>query len=142
MHAELVRITQYEVDIKIVSGERMHVLQWRRRLTHDEVLLDGKTQATSYGLWGREKVYGLMFGRDIEGNGGKQAMLMIDPRNADQWFASSRQLAGVRLENVDGPLVAWGSLDPQTLAKPDTFANWMKKSMGMDWSDQNSQRPN
>ena len=142
MHAELVRVTQYEVDIKIVSGDRMHVLQWRRRLLHDEVLLDGKTQATSYGLFGREKVYGLVFGRDLEGNGGKQAMLMIDPRNSDQWLGASYTLAGVRLENVDGPLMAWGTLDPRTLEKPATFADWMKKSIGMEWGDRPGQRPN
>ena len=41
MHAELVRVALHEVDIKIVAGERMHVLQWRRNLLWDEVLLDG-----------------------------------------------------------------------------------------------------
>ena len=42
MHAELVRVALHEVDIKIVSEDRMHVLQWRRNLLWDEVLLDGK----------------------------------------------------------------------------------------------------
>ena len=70
MHAEIVRMTNMEVDLKIVQDDNMHVLQWRRRLLHDEVLLDGKTQATSYGLFGREKVFGLVFGRDENGNGG------------------------------------------------------------------------
>ncbi len=133
--AELVRVTQFQVDIKIVSGEAMHVLQWRRRLLLDEVLLDGVTQQTSYGLWGREKVYGLVFGKDVEGNGGKQVMLLVDPRNSDEWFGTSRKLAGIRLETHDGPLVTYGSLDPKTLQKPDTFSDWMKKTMGMEWGD-------
>lgn len=135
LSAEIVRVTQFQVDIKIVSGESMHVLQWRRRLLLDEVLLDGVTQQTSYGLWGREKVYGLVFGKDREGRGGQQVMLLVDPRNSDKWFGSSRKLAGVRLERHDGPLVTYGSLDPKTLQKPDTFANWMKKSIGMEWGD-------
>ena len=59
MHAEIVRLSLHHVDIKIVKDEQMHVLQWRRNLLWDEVLLDGKRQASSHGLFGREKVYGL-----------------------------------------------------------------------------------
>ncbi len=58
MHAELVRVALHEVDIKIVSGARMHVLQWRRNLLWDEVLLDGKRQASSHGLFNRERCTG------------------------------------------------------------------------------------
>lgn len=135
MHAEIVRMTNMEVDLKIVQDDNMHVLQWRRRLLHDEVLLDGKTQATSYGLFGREKVFGLIFGRDENGKGGTRVMLILDPRNSDQWTFANNQLGGVRLETADGPLVAFGTLDPKTLEKPATFADWMKKSIGMDWGD-------
>lgn len=136
MRAEIVRLTTSEIDIKIVSGEEMRVLQWRRHLLHDEVLLDGKSQATSYGLFKREKVYGLVFGRDNEGNGGTRVMLIVDSRNADQWSGMSDKPSGVRLETAEGPLLAYGSLDPKTLEKPATFADWMKKTMGMEWGDQ------
>jgi len=133
MQAEIVRISTRQVDIKVILEDRMHVLQWRRHLTHDEVLLDGKTQATSYGLWGREKVYGLIFGKDPDGENGERVMLLIDPANADSWLGMDTKLAGVRLEQKSGPLIAYGTLDPQSLAKPATFEDWMKKTIGMEW---------
>ncbi|MEO0981495.1 MAG: hypothetical protein AAFX03_02455 [Pseudomonadota bacterium] len=133
MRAELVRFTLHEVDIKIVTGERMHVLQWRRRFLHDEVLLDGKVQATSYGVTGREKVYGLVFGRDADGTGGEQVMLAIDPRSATDWTNGDSFVKGVRLETAEGPLIAHGTLDPKTHEKPATFSDWMRKHMGMEW---------
>ena len=133
MRADIVRLGLHQVDIKIVSGERMHVLSWRRNLLWDEVLLDGKRQAHSSGLWGREKVYGLVFGRDADGNGGERVMLLLDPRNADRWGGMSESLAGVRLETATGPLLAHGTLDPKSLEKPATFAAWMKKQIGMEW---------
>jgi hypothetical protein len=143
MRAELVRVGLHEVDIKIVAGDRMHVLQWRRNLLWDEVLLDGKRQASSHGLWGREKVYGLVFGRDSDGRGGHQIMLILDPGYGNYDYSHNGQrLKGVRLENVDGPLLSYGSLDPKALEKPATFADWMKKSMGMDWGTDHTRRPN
>ena len=143
MHAELVRVALHEVDIKIVSGERMHVLQWRRNLLWDEVLLDGKRQASSHGLWGREKVYGLVFGRDLEGRGGEQVMLILDPGYGSYDYSNNGQrLKGVRLEGKEGTLLSYGSLDPKALQKPATFADWMKKSMGMEWGEEERRRPN
>ena len=136
MRAELVRLGLHDIDIKIVNGEKMHVLQWRRNLLWDEVLLDGTVQARSFGLWGREKVYGLVFGRDLEGKGGQRTMLIVDPAT-NSWNWSRNELSGVRLEMADGPLVAFGTLDPKTLEKPSTFSDWMKKSMGMDWGNSN-----
>ena len=133
MHAELVRLSLHEVDIKITKGERMHVLQWRRNLLWDEVLLDGKRQAHSGGFFGREKVYGLVFGADKEGKGGDQVMLIVDPNTEYGNWGGSQRISGVRLEAKDGPVVAYGTLDPQSLEKPSTFADWMKKSMGMEW---------
>ena len=136
MHAEIVRLSTSEVDLKVILESRMHVLQWRRRFWYDEVLLDGKTQATSYGLWGREKVYGLVFGRDIETEeAGIRVMLIVDPANADRWTAMDHRMAGVRLETATGPLLAYGSLDPNELKKPSTFSDWMKKTMGMEWGE-------
>ncbi|MEL7481424.1 MAG: hypothetical protein AAGJ29_07670 [Pseudomonadota bacterium] len=132
MHAELVRLTGSDVDIKIVNGDQMHVLQWRRRFFSDEVLLDGKSQAASTGIWGREKVYGLVFGRDKEGEGGERVMLIVDPRIKNDWSGHG-YILGVRLERADGPLLAHGSLDPKSMEKPETFTDWMKKSMGMQW---------
>ncbi len=132
MHAEIVRISLRQVDIKIIKGDQMHVLQWRRTLFWDEVLLDGKRQAHSSGLWGREKVYGLVFGRDLDGKGGEKVMLMIDPKK-NEWNWTNEQLRGIRLEGRDGAIVAFGTLDPKSLEKPDTFADWMKKAIGMNW---------
>ncbi len=132
MHAEIVRISLRQVDIKIVKDDQMHVLQWRRNLFHDEVLLDGKRQAHSSGLWGREKIYGLVFGRDFEGKGGEKVMLMIDPRK-NKWNLANEQLRGIRLEGRDGAIVAYGTLDPKSLEKPGTFADWMKNTIGMNW---------
>ncbi|MFN4185678.1 MAG: hypothetical protein ACK4M6_12910 [Hyphomonas sp.] len=142
MHAELVRVALHEVDIKIVSGERMHVLQWRRNLLWDEVLLDGKRQAASHGLWGREKVYGLVFGRDLEGRGGEQVMLILDPAQSYDFSHAGERIRGVRLEGKDGALASYGTLDTNALKKPATFSDWMKKSMGMDWGDETGRRPN
>jgi hypothetical protein len=143
MHAELVRVSLHEVDIKIVADDRMHVLQWRRNLLWDEVLLDGKRKASSHGLWGREKVYGLIFGRDEDGKGGHQVMLILDPGyGAYDYSNNGQRLKGVRLESVEGALVAYGSLDPKALEKPATFADWMKKSMGMEWGNDHGRRPN
>ena len=133
MRAEIVRLGLHQVDIKIVSGDRMHVLCWRRNLFWDEVLLDGKRQAHSSGLWGREKVYGLVFGRDEDGKGGERVMLLLDPRGKDQWTSAHQTLSGVRLETAGGPLLAYGTLDPKSLEKPATFSAWMKKQMGMEW---------
>ena len=134
MHAEIVRLSLHHVDIKIVSDERMHVLQWRRNLLWDEVLLDGKRQAASHGLWGRENVYGLVFGRDLDGSGGEQVMFLIDPGlGSSSWSSGEQRVKGVRLEGRDGPLVSYGTLDPKSLEKPATFSDWMKKSMGMNW---------
>ena len=133
MQAEIVRLTGSEVDVKIVNGERMHVLQWRKRFFYDEVLLDGERQATSYGLWGREKVYGLVFGRDETGEGGTRIMMIVDPRWDGNWFAQHYNISGLRLETRDGPLVAYGSLDPKSLEKPTNFTDWVKKNIGIDW---------
>ncbi|MEO1787226.1 MAG: hypothetical protein AAFR41_09410 [Pseudomonadota bacterium] len=130
MHADIVRLTRSEIDIKILINGQMHVLQWRRTLFWDAVLLNGKRQAHSSGLWGREKVYGLVFGRAPDGSGGEQVMFIIDPREND-W--SDERVGGVRLETKDGPLLAYGTLDPKSLEKPATFSDWMKKQMGMEW---------
>lgn len=133
LKAELVRVTSSEVDIKVINGPDMHVLQWRRRLFWDEVLVNGQRAAHSTGLMGREKVYGLVFGRNEEGEGGMRVMLIVDPRNSDQWTGMGERISGVRLETADGPLIAYGSLDPRELEKPSTFSEWMKKQMGMQW---------
>ncbi|KCZ55882.1 hypothetical protein HY29_09765 [Hyphomonas beringensis] len=142
LRAEIVRLSMHHVDIKIIMEDRMHVLQWRRNLLWDEVLLDGKRQASSHGLWGREKVYGLVFGRDEEGRGGEQVMLLLDTGAHNDWSLGDTHVRGVRLEARDGPLVSYGSLDPKALEKPATFADWMKKTMGMEWGGQSDSRPN
>lgn len=142
MHAELVRIALHEVDIKIVADGRMHVLQWRRNLLWDEVLLDGQRQASSQGLFGREKVYGLVFGRDEDGRSGQQVMLILDPAQSYNVAHAGERIRGVRLEGAEGALVSYGTLDAKALQKPATFADWMKKSIGMDWGTDTDRRPN
>ena len=141
MRAELVRASLHQVDIKIVTDdEEMHVLQWRRNLLWDEVLLDGKRQGHSGGF-AREKVYGLVFDKQPDGTGGRKVMLLLDPSTSyGNWGGSQQQIAGVRLETAEGPIVAFGTLDPKNLEKPATFSDWMKKTMGMDWGE--SGRPN
>ena len=70
-------------------------------------------------------------------------MLILDPGyGAYDYSNNGQRLKGVRLESVDGALVAYGSLDPKALEKPATFADWMKKSMGMDWGNDHGRRPN
>ncbi len=134
MQAEIVRLTANEVDIKVLNGAKMHILQWRRRFFYDEVLLDGRSQAVSRGFTGRENVYGLVFGRDDEGRGGDQIMFIIDPiADAAHWFSSHQKLSGIRLEMAKGPILAYGSLDPKSLEKPTNFSDWMKKTLGMEW---------
>ncbi|MEP1144634.1 MAG: hypothetical protein ABJH52_13015 [Henriciella sp.] len=135
MHAEIVRLGLHQVDIKIVDDENMQVLQWRRNLLWDEVLLNGKRQAHSSGFFGREKVYGLVFGADESGQGGTQVMLLLDPSMEYGNWGNGERLSGVRLEAKDGPIVSYGSLDPQALQKPATFSDWMKKTMGMEWGN-------
>ena len=136
MHAEIVRLGLHQVDIKIVNQDAMHVLQWRRNLLWDEVLLDGKRQAHSSGFVGREKVYGLVFDADADGQGGTQVMLLLDPSTEYcNWGHSGQRISGIRLESKDGPIVSYGTLDPQALQKPATFADWMKKTMGMEWGN-------
>jgi len=143
MRAELVRVSLHEVDIKSVADQRMPALQWRRNLLWDEVLLDGKPQASGHGLFNREKVYGLVFDRGEDGKGAHQVMLILDPGyGACDYSNNGQRLKGVRLESVDGALVAYGSLDPKLPEKPATFADWMKKSIGMDWGNEHGRRPN
>ncbi|MEM6652146.1 MAG: hypothetical protein AAF582_06060 [Pseudomonadota bacterium] len=133
MRAEIVRLGLHHIDIKIVDGEQMHILQWRRNLFWDEVLLNGNRKAHSAGMFGREKVYGLVFGANEAGQGGTQLMLLLDPTTQYNNWTLRQRLSGVRLESKDGPIVSYGSLDPQALQKPATFADWMKQTMGMEW---------
>ena len=68
-------------------------------------------------------------------------MLLLDPSTHADWTEGTQRVKGVRLEGRDGPLVAYGTLDPKTLEKPATFADWMKKNMGMEWGDSAESRP-
>lgn len=137
MQASIIRLAHWKVDIKIVTADNMHVLQWRRHMTHDEVLLDGKTQQTSMGLWGRETIYGLVFGRNEEGQGGKKVMFVIDPvasmSDSSYWIDWASVPRGVRLEASDGLLLAHGSLDERAYDRPADFSDWLRKTMGMKW---------
>lgn len=136
MQASIVRLAHWKVDIKIVTDDSMHVLQWRRRMTHDEVLLDGKSQQISYGLFGRETIYGLVFGKDKEGKGGEQLMFAVDAHPNHNWTGDGSLYAaprGLRLETRSGPILAYGSMDERAYDKPGDFSEWLKKTMGMQW---------
>lgn len=136
MKASIVRLAQWKVDIKIVTDDAMHVLQWRRRLTHDEVLLDGKSQQISYGLFNRETIYGLVFGKDEEGRGGEQLMFAVDARADQNWMGDGARYAaprGLRLETREGPVLSYGTMDERAYDKPADFQEWLKKTMGMQW---------
>jgi hypothetical protein len=131
--AEVLRLTTSAIDIKLRVDDRMHVLQWRRRLLSDEVLVDGRRQHQTAGLWGREKVFGLVFGADPKSpEAGERMIFTVDPNESD-WTGMTDRAAGVRLDTVEGPLVAFGSLDPKELEKPSTFTDLMRKSLGMQW---------
>jgi len=133
MQAEIVRLALHQVDIKLMDAGKMQVLSWRRNMLWDEVLLNGARKAHSSGFT-REKLYGLEYGRAEDGTGGERLMLIIDPKSGNyNWSDGSQTVRGVRLENSDGPLVAFGSLDPRNYEKPATFSEWMKKTMGMEW---------
>lgn len=75
--------------------------------------------------------------------GGEQVMLILDPGYGTYDNSHNGQrIRGVRLEGVEGTLVSYGSLDAKALEKPATFADWMKKSMGMQWGNDSPRRPN
>ena len=137
MEAKLVRVASWKIDIKIISGDNMHVLQWRRHFAKDEVLLDGKVQQISRGLWGRETIYGLVFGRDEDGNGGQKVMLIVDATadssNPAYWLEGASVPSGVRVETSVRTLLSYGSMDERAYDRPADFAEWAKKHMGLKW---------
>ena len=135
LRAEIVRVTHNAADIKIIDGDDMHVMSWRRTLFWDEVLVDGVRQQASRGLWGRETVYGLVFGRDEEGQGGHRVMLTLDPQIHYDWSGENPNgnIRGVRLDAAEGAIAAFGSLDPKNNLKPASWNDWAKKMMGVDF---------
>ena len=48
------------------------------------------------------------------------------------WNGHTR-LSGVRLESGEGVLLSYGTLDPRAYEKPASFAEWIKKSMGIQY---------
>ena len=136
-HADIIRIGEGAIDIKVTTEKDMHVLQWRRHMLFDEILLDGKRQQISKGLFNRENIYGLVFGRDDDGNGGQRVIFTIDGRHdwsdyATLGFSIAR---GIRLEASDRVILAYGSLDPQQFERPQTFLDATRKALGMHWGN-------
>jgi hypothetical protein len=131
--AELVRADVRNVDIKLVIDGKMHLLAWRRRALEDEVLVNGVRQQRSGGMWGRETVYGLVFGRNEYGEGGERLMLSIDPREDYSDWSGHPRLRGVRLESAEGLLLSFGSLDPVKYRRPASFGEWLKQSLGIQF---------
>ena len=133
--ADIIRIGEGVIDIKVTTEKDMHVLQWRRHMLFDEILLDGKRQQVSKGLFSRENIYGLVFGRDDDGNGGQRVIFTIDGRHdwtSLDWTGYSVP-RGVRLETADDVVMAYGSLDPQEYERPEKFSDAVRKAMGMRW---------
>jgi hypothetical protein len=133
--AELVRVEAKKVDVKLLINGEMHLLAWRRLAFRDEVTVNGVQQAQSSGLGGRETVYGLVFGKSREGEGGVRVLFTIDPKpdwTSMNWNGEMR-LSGVRLEAGEGVLLAYGTLDPRSFQKPTSLGEWIKKSMGISY---------
>jgi hypothetical protein len=130
--AELVRIETKKIDVKLLINGEMHLLAWRRTAFYDEVLVNGVRQHESRGF-SRETLYGLIFGKNREGEGGVRVLFTIDPRvdwSHMGWNGDTRP-RGVRLESGEGVLLSYGNLDPRSFEKPASFAEWFKKSMGI-----------
>ena len=132
IEADLVRLTTRAIDIKLVIDGGMHILQWRRRFLRDEVLVDGRRQHETIGLFGKEKMFGLVFGADEERQGGERMLFTVDPQYGD-WSGMTERAAGVRLEGAHGVLIAQGTLDPKNYEKPKNFNEFVRKNFGMEW---------
>lgn len=132
MTAEIVRLHTKAIDIKLVIDGDMHILQWRRRFLRDEVLVNGKRQHETIGLFGKEKLFGLVFGADENGIGGERMLFTVDPSDGD-WSGMTDRASGVRLENADGPLIAHGTLDPKNYEKPANWSEFIRQKFGMEW---------
>lgn len=135
LKAEIVRIEEKKVDIKLIIDGSMHLLAWRRESFRDVVTVNGVEQAQSRGLGKRETLYGLVFGKSPEGEGGTRVLFTIDPKSdwtSMNWNGDTR-LSGIRLEAGEGVLLSYGTLDPQSFEKPATFTDWVKKTMGISY---------
>lgn len=132
MKADIVRLSTKAIDIKLTIDGNMHIVQWRRNLFWDTVMVDGKAQHKSTGMWGRERVFGLVFGKDENGVGGERMLFTVDPDAAD-WSGMTNDASGVRLETANGPLIAHGTLDPKTYEKPKNWSEYIRKKMGVEW---------
>ena len=133
--AEIVRVELKKVDIKLLINGSMHLLAWRRNTFQDEITVNGVQQHLSRGLGKRETLYGLVFGKSREGEGGVRVLFTVDPKpdwTSMNWNGETR-LSGVRLEAGEGVLLSYGTLDPRSFEKPATFADWIKKTMGISY---------
>ncbi|MEM8770116.1 MAG: hypothetical protein AAGD92_00580 [Pseudomonadota bacterium] len=108
LRASLLQRAWRKVDIKLLIGDEMHIVRWRRRWLFDEVLFDDRRVATVRGLFSRETIFGLDMAL---GEGARLPLvLMIDPEAGwDDWLGEGRP-RGVRLESADSALLAFGSL--------------------------------
>ena len=133
--AEIVRIETKKADIKLIINGSMHLLAWRRESFRDVVTVNGVEQAQSRGMGKRETLYGLLFGKSPEGEGGVRVLFTIDPKPdwaSMNWNGETR-LSGVRLEAGEGVLLSYGTLDPRSFKKPESFQEWIKKTMGISY---------
>lgn len=127
--AELVRIHTSAVDIVLRFDGKMHLLQWRRYMFWDTVLVDGRAQHKSVGLWGRETAFGLVFRSGTDDESAERMLFCVDP--SEDWTSLSGRASGVRLETSEGPLIANGTLDSRRHERPRTWNEWTRRLFGL-----------
>jgi hypothetical protein len=129
--ASLVRLSSNAIDIKIVKGGVMSVLQWRRKMFHDRVLIDGREIQREKRHDGAS-IFGLDFGRDKYGENGIQLLLTVESTWEEM---SGMPKRGVRLEAANTLLIASGSLDPSRHVRPRDWSELVKSWFGIALTD-------
>lgn len=107
MEAELIARRWRQVDVKLVVDGELHMLRWRRRAFHDEVLFDDRRVASAKGLFNRDATFGL----EVKtATGSERTLFTVDSEpDYSDWNGTSRP-RGVRLESKDRVLIGVGSL--------------------------------
>lgn len=123
MQAELLASAWRRVDIKLTLDGAMHLLAWRRRWFHDEVLFDGRRVASAPGVFTREGSFGFEIRRE---NGETLRLLLtVDPNEDESAWSMSMRPGGVRLETAEEALIATGTLGPP---RADAFSDLFSRA--------------
>jgi hypothetical protein len=130
MDAELISRRWRQVDLKLVVDGELHMLRWRRRTFHDEVLFDDRRVASAQGLFNRDATFGL----EVKTATGVERMLFtVDSAPGDADWNGTMRPRGVRLESKDRVLVGVGSLK-QKKSGPGAASAWERvfADLGLD----------